>query len=786
MKILFCVKNSQIDSLKDKPGIHKMSKIKLKFSKPKSISRKEFASVSNIEYVEFNEELRLASLYDRMMDRQLFEASYIDLDHLKIYEEYKTFNVNFFKRIEKQVSENDLVIVNDSSLFFLPAMLEKLKVRVAFRNLRFDGNFIEKVPFYKEILENFTLSQKFFDNKESLESFDRYFECSYEFKDAEKNGCWYIKPYVDKFTVVDTLEHIKGIICNKHIGERYDHELIRYLYNIPYTKFSSNSTSKTSPLSSLSSLSSLSLSQSSQNQQQLNHQLNQQKLKHHDDITILTDVNLLHLEPFIKNNPHIHVRYLRTDIELDLDDSSRMIQYLKKMYQNRFSIADPTNYSQIVSEMFFCDVFVGSQYSEIAKLFGRPVIEESYDPCRLSEEVEECIKNYKRIKYDVMGEEEYLRQFLSVCGYEMVVEQLSKESEMIEKLTDEIRGEKYEVFMKNGEKFIKKETAKSVETLSYDPVIIGMNSYYEVKNKKKPKDLKPIDVEEVVEYWNECLVRCVDGTCGEKLTEQTSVSNGIPSFSSGAKTGMIGTTLASNNTSNSNNTLNSGTSISSNSTVSVKSPNTTPTIILDYDGTLTPIVEDFNAAVPSEKVLDVLRRLNKVARVIICSGRTLEKLDEWIPKEIEIYAEHGAFHRVDGEWTKMVECNVGKTICREVMQYYVKRTPGAKIEEKNTGMTFHYRQAENFCVEKLYTLLRKIAGENVQLGKRVIDLKGSSKGRICREVRPAICIGDDTTDEDMFRECRGISIKIGKGVSFAEGYLEKVEDCINLLERLLK
>lgn len=707
MKIFFCVKNSQIDILKDKPGIHKMSKIKLKFSRPKSIARREFSSISNIEFLEFNEDLRLASLYDRMMDKQLFEASFIDLNHHMLYKEYKEFNESFFERIKDQLSKDDLVVINDSSLFLLPKMLLPLGVRVAFRNLRFDGTFIEKVPFYSEILENFSLSQKFFDNRESLDSFNGYFECSYEMRDAEKNGCWYIKPYVDKFTVVDTLEHIKSIVCNKSTGERFDRDLIRYLSNIPYN--TSSICEKTD--SNLASASG-------------NLKLNRPV----DSKCILTDANLLHLEPFIKNNPHTHVRYLRTSVELDFDDSSRMIQYLKKMYHNSFSIADPVNYSQIVAEMFFCDVFVGSQYSEIAKLFGRPVIEESYDPYKLSKEVEDCINNYRRVKYNIIGEEEYLREFLNVCGYEIVIGELSKEGETIERLSDEIKGDKYEVFMKNGEMFMKKDQKRNTEPLSYDPVIVGSNSYYEIKNRRIPRELGPIDVEEVVKYWKQHK----EGgrtKCGE--TDR-------------------------------------------------------PAILLDYDGTLTPIVEDFNAAVPSASALETLRKLNKIARVVVCSGRTLKKLDEWIPREIEVYAEHGAFHRIDGEWTKVVEEDSVKNICREVMQYYTKRTPGTHIEEKNTGLTFHYRQAKNFCVEKIYTLLKKIAGEKIQLGKCVVDLKGSKKDRICREVKPVICIGDDKTDEDMFRECKGVSIKIGKGVSYAGGYLETVEDCIELLERLLK
>lgn len=698
MKIIFCVKNTQIDLLKDKPTLYKMSKIKLKFSKPKSISRKEFTSVSNIEFVEFSDNmsgnpsensLRLAELYDRLMDKQLFEASYVDLDHHNLFQEYKDFNEKFYQKIKDLLVEGDLVVINDSSLFLLPKLLEPLKVRVAFRNLRFDGTFFEKVPFYREILNNLVLAQKLFDNKESLDSFNSYFECSYEMRNTHKNGCWYLKPYVDKFLVVDTLEHIKeyarlklvnpaGLIQGK-FSKRYDMELLRYLedFQIPKTRR-----------------------------------------------CILTDANLLHLEPFIKKNPQVHVRYLRTSVQVDDDDSSRMMQYLKKMYHNSFSVADPTNYSQIVAEMFYCDVFVGAQYSELAKFFGRPVIEESYDPYKLSKDVEDCLCNYENIKYNVIGEEEYLREFLSVCGYEIVINQLSTEEETINKLADEINETTkrndcvyYERLKNDGEKelYIKRGIVKNdQQRISYEPILIGENNYYDSKNKNGPVEINPINKEKLLAHWK----------------------------------------------------------------------NSSKTILLDYDGTLTPIVNDPDLAIPSPKTIEILKRLNKVGKVVVCSGRTLKKLDEWIPKEIEVYGEHGAYHRVDGKWNEIVKKDGVMTICREVMQYYQKRTPGTQIEEKNTGLTFHFREAKNFCVDKLYNLLRKIGGNKVELGKCVVDLKGCRKDSACLEIKPDICVGDDVTDEDMFKVCKGMSVKIGSGVSLADGYFENVEDFLGFLEIL--
>lgn len=697
MRIFYCVKSTPIDLLKDRPTSHKSSKIKIKFADPKAITRREFTSVDNIEYLEVTdskttERLRLAELYDRLMNREIFETMFEDLDHHNVFEEYRAFNEQFYKKIQDVVAEDDLIVVNDSSLFLLPSMT---KARVAFRNLRFEGCFIEKVPFYRHILKNIVLAQKFFDSKESLDSFNNYMMCSYEMRDVEKGGCWYLKPYADKFAVIDTLEHILKLsrqsianpacLMENKLSSRFNCELLKYLCNFEVPKIRK---------------------------------------------CVLTDVNLIHIEPFIKKNPHIHTRYLRSDVDLN-EETSRMIQYLKKMYSTSFSVADPVEYTHIVAEMFFCDVFVGTQYREIAQLFGRPVIDDSYDPFKLSEEVERVVSGSELRKYSVIGEEEYLREFMEVNGYKIVLNQLSNEDEAIDRLSKEIcaliyrphkhqheieyykkitGGEEDEIYVKKGSKM------HTEHRESYHPIMFGENSYFDLKNKMRMKKPEPLNKEEVKRFWKE--------------------SN--------------------------------------------------KTILLDYDGTLTPIIDDPDKAVLSARAKDILMGLSKASKVVICSGRSQAKLDEWIPKEIEVYAEHGAFHRINGEWRTIKEKNNVLDVAREIMEYYLKRTPGTIIEEKTAGLGFHYRQAKNFCIDKLYTLLRKVGGENVQLGKMVIEIKASTKDCVCKALDPAICVGDDRTDEDMFKVCKGISIKVGEEESHATFYIKDVDGLLDMLSALIE
>lgn len=656
MKIIFCCRKESIDILKDTPTAHKTSKIKTKFTEPKYLRNKEFRSISNIEYLEFEEKPVFSCIYDSLMNRQLFEHNFHNLDHRAIFEDYVQFNKDMAARINEILENDDLVIINDSSLLLLPTLIS---ARVAIRNLSFEGCFIEKIPFFKEIVTSIVLAQKFFDNKESLNSFNSYMDSSYPFKDCERGGCWHIKNYVDKFLILDTLEKIKKSALKQEI------------------KSSDN------------------------------------------PVIVLTDANLLHLEPFIKENPNVHIRYLRKDIEFN-EEFSRMMQYLKKMYNNNsISIADPIQYSQLITEMFYCDVFVGSKNSELAQFFGKPVISDTFDSFQLKSQILEAL-NSKNTRHNVVGEEQYLMEFLRVNGYDLIIETDMSQDKDIDQLISSLsqcESIYFEKILKDGRKeyynkVLSSENIPNTEKIDYFPILEGKNSYLEIKHKPVPKELKPIDIEGVKEHWK----------------------------------------------------------------------NSNKTLLLDYDGTLTPIVDDPDKASPPEGLIELLLKLNQNGRVVICSGRSKVTLDQWIPKEIEVYSEHGAFHRLNGQWRSLFTNKKDIERCKEIMIYYVKRTPGTFIEVKEAGIVLHYRGAdENFNEEKLYILLKKVGKENIVRIKKGIEYRGGDKMKVCEIVEPALCGGDDFVDEEMFKACKGISIRVGEGKSFADGFVSDVPAFIKLL-----
>ena len=106
--------------------------------------------------------------------------------------------------------------------------------------------------------------------------------------------------------------------------------------------------------------------------------------------------------------------------------------------------------------------------------------------------------------------------------------------------------------------------------------------------------------------------------------------------------------------------------------------------MFDYDGTLTPIVKDPAAAIPSDRVIRTLRALASDHRnaVWIISGRDQEFLGQYLGhiQELGFSAEHGSFMRHPGhsDWENLAEkFDMGWQ--KEVMEWfqkYTEKTPG--------------------------------------------------------------------------------------------------------------
>lgn len=232
-----------------------------------------------------------------------------------------------------------------------------------------------------------------------------------------------------------------------------------------------------------------------------------------------------------------------------------------------------------------------------------------------------------------------------------------------------------------------------------------------------------------------------------------------------------------------------------------------PILILDYDGTLVEFNPKPGDAVPDQEVKDLLARLSQQAEVVIISGRDRETLENWFKGlNINMVAEHGVWIKKGGAkdgWQTYAEVdNSWKPDIKQIMEYYVLRTPGAFIEEKHHSLVWHYRKVEKGLGDlrrrELFSHLKYMArGYNLQVleGNQVLEIKRPdiNKGKAAtafmkgKEFDFILAIGDDWTDEDTFKAMPegAFSIRVGYTSTEASYNIKGFKEVRDLLRKLI-
>jgi trehalose 6-phosphate phosphatase len=190
-------------------------------------------------------------------------------------------------------------------------------------------------------------------------------------------------------------------------------------------------------------------------------------------------------------------------------------------------------------------------------------------------------------------------------------------------------------------------------------------------------------------------------------------------------------------------------------------------LLSDVDGTLSPIAATPEAAyVPAEVKLALARLAALGVHVALISGRPLEEVREKFGLEGVAYAgNHGLDLWLEGrrEKTPGLAKYEGQALAVEA---YLQRFPlvGVRRENKGPILALHYRQAGEPKAAR-QAILEAIAATppaaafRVHEGKRIVELRPplrTDKGTVVRDLaerlglRGALCLGDDTTDIDMF------------------------------------
>lgn len=230
-------------------------------------------------------------------------------------------------------------------------------------------------------------------------------------------------------------------------------------------------------------------------------------------------------------------------------------------------------------------------------------------------------------------------------------------------------------------------------------------------------------------------------------------------------------------------------------------------ILLDYDGTLMPFAQNPSQARPQEDLLVLLRQLSsdKKNDVAIISGRDADTLDQWLGLlPLSLVGEHGAFIKMkNGIWEQQSAILPDwKEQIRPILQLFVTRCAGSFVEEKRNTLVWHYRKTHpdlGFIRsrELLNNLMQLTANSSLQVidGNKVLEVRltGFDKGvtalKLINASKPdfILCLGDDTTDEDMFKvlDKKAFTVKIGLGATAAQYSIRSQREVLPFLSKFL-
>ncbi|MCE1164784.1 MAG: bifunctional alpha,alpha-trehalose-phosphate synthase (UDP-forming)/trehalose-phosphatase [Bacteroidetes bacterium] len=230
-------------------------------------------------------------------------------------------------------------------------------------------------------------------------------------------------------------------------------------------------------------------------------------------------------------------------------------------------------------------------------------------------------------------------------------------------------------------------------------------------------------------------------------------------------------------------------------------------IFLDYDGTLVPFDDDPGLSRPDKDLLELLARLSSTSgnHVVVISGRDMKTLDEWFRQlNVSLVAEHGVWIKKKfKKWKIAQKLDDGwKGKIKPVLDNYTNLLAGSFYEEKSHSIVWHFRKSDKVYGEmvanELTDSLKNITSRmNLQAlrGKNIVEIRniGIDKGTAVKDFRIdsnydfILSIGDDWTDEDMFRALpsNAYSIKVGMEKSYSKFNLHNYQEVRSLLKELI-
>ncbi|XP_018474716.1 probable trehalose-phosphate phosphatase I isoform X2 [Raphanus sativus] len=209
-------------------------------------------------------------------------------------------------------------------------------------------------------------------------------------------------------------------------------------------------------------------------------------------------------------------------------------------------------------------------------------------------------------------------------------------------------------------------------------------------------------------------------------------------------------------------------------------------MFLDYDGTLSPIVDDPDRAFMSSKMRRTIKKLAKCFPTAIVTGRCIDKVYNFV-KLAELYyaGSHGMdikgpakgfsrhkrvkqslLYQPAGDYLPIID-----EVYRQLLEK-TKSTPGVKVENHKFCTSVHFRCVDEKKWSELVLQVRSVLKEYPTLkltqGRKVFEIRPMiewDKGKALEFLLESlgfgnsnnvfpVYIGDDRTDEDAFKMLR--------------------------------
>ena len=212
-----------------------------------------------------------------------------------------------------------------------------------------------------------------------------------------------------------------------------------------------------------------------------------------------------------------------------------------------------------------------------------------------------------------------------------------------------------------------------------------------------------------------------------------------------------------------------------------------PAVFLDYDGTLTPIVDRPEDAIISNSMRDAVRGLARRCPVCVVSGRDPGVLRELMGvDDLIIAGSHGfEISSPSGDTIQREEGTAFRALLEDVtarLREELGSIAGALVEPKSISVAVHYRLASAQDRPRIKEVVDAVLAEQpdqlkVTPGKMVYEIQPRidwDKGRAVLYLLEALDLdgddvaplymGDDITDEDAFEALsdRGTGIFVGR------------------------